>query len=490
MAIGKKACSEIISMQNRDRNLKDAAVRRIVETQCRIAVLDQAGPHLNAVLEWNPDADGIAAGLDRERAEIGVSGPLHGIPVLLKDNIGTGDAMHTTAGSLALADRYAPADAMVASRLRSAGAVLCGKTNMTELANFMTENMPNGYSSRGGTVRHAWKENGDPSGSSTGSAVAVAAGYVPLAVGTETCGSIISPAIQAGIAALKPTVGWVSRNGIIPISPSQDTAGPMARTVRDCALAFSIMAGYDPADPVTETCIGRSVPGLLDCSAHEGGLAGIRLGIFLQDENGTETKFPAFHAALGILEKLGAELVPFAPPPVDEKDMLEVLLHEFRPAFDATLREDAQSVRTMADLAAFNLQHPASCLQYGQIWIDKALALHRPMLTEAYSDARGRIRTALVELERRFTEGNAELSGAKGGLDAVVSPNGLFVFPVTGAPALTFPVGFDESAGIPVPLVLNGLPFSEAKLFGIGAALEDAVRAEWQPVWPFSSYAR
>jgi amidase len=442
----------------------------LAETQKRIAAYDHAGPALNAVLEWNPEAGGIAAALEWEYSQKGRRSSLHGVPVLLKDNIGTADGMHTSAGTLALADRFAPRDSFVASRLWAAGAVLCGKSNMTELANFMTDSMPNGYSSRGGQVLHAWKEGSDPSGSSTGSAVAVAAGYVRLAIGTETCGSIISPAGEAGIVGLKPTVGWVSRSGILPIAPSQDTAGPMARTVADCALAFSILAGYDADDASTGLGAGRAVPGIDCCGVRPEGLKGIRLGLYPLDGEDKPIKQEAFFTAVKHLKSLGAEIIPYSPPAGSGRHMMAVLTHEFRMAMDAALRSDAGSMRTLAAIAAYNEAHAVECLKYGQTNILAALALPRPMLTAEYVEARRTAQDALLALEKSFGEME---------LDAVVSMSGLMAFPVTGCPALTLPVGID--CGLPVPITLNGLPFSEGKLLAIGSALETAIGGDFRP---------
>src|SRR3989441_5440183 len=217
----------------------------------RIEAYDRRGPHLNAVLEVNPEALEIAEALDRERASTGSRGPLHGIPVLLKDNIATADRLHTSAGSLALGECVAPRDAFLVTRLREAGAVLLGKTNMTEWANFMTTGMPAGYSSRGGQVINPYGTDLGPGGSSSGSGVAVAAGFCTVAVGTETSGSILAPANQNSVVAIKPTVGLVSRSGIIPIAASQDTAGPFARTVTDVAIFLGALTGVDPRDRAT-----------------------------------------------------------------------------------------------------------------------------------------------------------------------------------------------------------------------------------------------
>src|SRR6059036_3557801 len=217
----------------------------------RVEAYDRSGPRLNAVLEVNPDAREIAEALDRERASSGDRGPLHGIPVLLKDNICTADRLHTSAGSLAFKDVVALRDAFLVTRLREAGAVILGKTNMTEWANFMTTGMPAGYSSRGGQVVNPYEAALSPGGSSSGSAVAVTADLCTVAVGTETSGSILSPANQNSVVGIKPTVGLVSRSGIVPIAASQDTAGPLARTVADAAALLGVLARADPGDRAT-----------------------------------------------------------------------------------------------------------------------------------------------------------------------------------------------------------------------------------------------
>lgn len=454
--------SIILNMQNACEQGEDCALTWLEQTQGQISIKDKTGIKLNAVLEWNTEAEKIARALDQERNIKGPRTLLHGIPILLKDNIDTGDSMHTSAGSLALADRFAYKDAFVATKLRQAGAVICGKTNMTEFANYLTDNMPCGYSSRGGQVRHALKADADPLGSSTGSAVAVAAGYVPLAIGTETCGSIISPAAVAGITALKPTVGWVSRSGIIPISPSMDVPGPMARTVRDCAIAFSIMAGYDPEDPVTSLCIGRQIPGLGQCDLYSQGLKGVRLGIFYLDGEDKPMNYSAFYKAEKLLKSMGAEIVEFKPPKNGGRGIKTLTINEYRPAMDVALQKGTGRVRTMADIAAYNIAHAEECLKYGQIRIERALAIEEPMKSDDYIQSLRIKDDVLQELEESFK---------KHSLDAVISLRGLLAFPVTGSPALTLPVGIDEE-GLPVSIVFNGLPFSEGKLLAIGAALE------------------
>ena len=226
----------------------------------RIAEIDRGGPGLGAVIEVNPDAEAIARELDRERAGKGPRGPLHGIPVLIKDNIDTADRMETTAGSLALVGARPQRDAFIVRRLRAAGAVILGKTNLSEWANFRSTHSTSGWSGRGGQTRNPYALDRNPSGSSSGSAVAVSANLVAVAVGTETDGSIVSPSSVCGIVGLKPTVGLVSRSGIVPIAHSQDTAGPMARTVADAALLLNVLAGPDPDDPATQAGKGHGVP--------------------------------------------------------------------------------------------------------------------------------------------------------------------------------------------------------------------------------------
>src|SRR5213592_1455075 len=276
----------------------------------RIEAYDRRGPRLNAVLEVNPEALEIAEALDSERASGRVRGPLHGVPLFLKDNIATADHLHTSAGSLALGECVAPRDAFLVTRLREAGAVILGKTNMTEWANFMTTGMPAGYSSRGGQVVNPYEAALSPGGSSSGSAVAVTADLCTVAVGTETSGSILSPANQNSVVGIKPTVGLVSRSGIIPIATSQDTAGPLARTVADAATLLGALTGVDPLDRVTRASRAhahRDYTPFLDPR----GLAGARLGVpravFFERLNAAEVSL--IDTALRELRDAGAVVV-------------------------------------------------------------------------------------------------------------------------------------------------------------------------------------
>src|SRR5262245_50555968 len=277
----------------------------------RIDTYDRAGPRLNSVLETNPEAVEIAALLDRERTATGSRGPLHGIPVLLKDNIASADRLHTSAGSLAFKEFIAPRDAFLVARLREAGAVILGKANMTEWANYMTTNMPAGYSSRGGQVVNPYRADLPPGGSSSGSAVAVAAGLCTIAVGTETSGSILSPGNQNAVVGIKPTVGLVSRSGIAPISATQDTAGPFGRTVADAATLLGALTGVDPLDRATRASGQRARSDYIRFLVDAGGLAGARIGVpravFFDTVSAAEAAVIA--TALKTLRDLGAELI-------------------------------------------------------------------------------------------------------------------------------------------------------------------------------------
>jgi amidase len=248
----------ITELQTRIESGELTSASLVEECVDRIERLDSAGPRLNSVLELNPEALAIARALDSERRSRGPRGPLHGIPILLKDNVDTADRMTTTAGSLAMAGSIPPRDSWVARRLREAGAVLLGKANMSEWANFRSSRSTSGWSSRGGQTLNPYALDRNPCGSSSGSAVAVAAGLCPVAIGTETDGSIICPAQTNGVVGIKPTVGLVSRAGIIPIAHSQDTAGPLTRTVADAAVVLGALTGVDPLDPATESGRGKT----------------------------------------------------------------------------------------------------------------------------------------------------------------------------------------------------------------------------------------
>ncbi len=339
----------------------------------RVEAYDRSGPRHNAVLEVNPQAREIAEALDRERASGGIRGPLHGIPLFLKDNIATADRLHTSAGSLALKDCFAPRDAFLVTRLRAAGAVILGKANMTEWANFMTTGMPAGYSSRGGQVKNPYGESLSPGGSSSGSAVAVAAGLCTVAVGTETSGSILSPANWNSVVGIKPTLGLVSRSGIVPIAASQDTAGPFARTVADAAILLGAMTGVDASDRATRAS-RRHAPGDYTDFLSAKGLEGVRLGVprAVFFERLAAAEAPVIDAALRALGDLGATLAD----PADIATAREVsdfrsdvTLYEFKRDLNRYLQGlgEASPIRSLRALIRFNEARPQEMLRFGQV---------------------------------------------------------------------------------------------------------------------------
>ncbi|HLM72957.1 MAG TPA: amidase, partial [Polyangiaceae bacterium] len=349
----------IRELQARMESGQDSARSLVTKYLERIDALNAKGPELRAVIEINPEAAAVAEALDAERKSKGPRGPLHGIPILLKDNIETADKMSTTAGSLALEGSIAARDAGIAARLREAGAVLLGKANMSEWANFRSTRSTSGWSARGGQCRNPYALDRNPSGSSSGSAVAAAASLAAAAVGTETDGSIVSPASICSIAGIKPTLGLLSRGGIIPISHSQDTAGPMARSVADAAILLGAMVGEDGRDALSREGAAR---GLRDYtgSLDPNGLKGARLGVARKKLFGQSAKVDkVIEEALSDLQKLGAELVdPVDIPTIggfDDSELL-VLLYEFKADLNvylATLGPGAR-VKSLAELIAWN----------------------------------------------------------------------------------------------------------------------------------------
>ena len=466
--------------------------------QARIRALDQTGPRLKAVIELNPDALAMAQVLDAERRAGKVRGPLHGIPVLIKDNLDTADAMKTTAGSLALANAPAPKDdAFVVQRLRAAGAIILGKTNLSEWANFRSTRSSSGWSGRGGQTHNPYALDRSPSGSSSGSAVAVAASLCALAVGTETDGSIVSPANANGIVGLKPTVGLVSRQGIIPISHSQDTAGPMARTVWDAALLLGVLAGTDPQDSATREADARREQDYTRRLAKDG-LQGARLGV-VKNLLGVHAQVDAvLQPALAVLKAQGAVLVEVELKSAAYDDAeFEVLLYEFKAGLNGYLAGRGGAVKDLAGLMAFNEAHRAEELPFfGQEILSQAQA-KGPLTDPAYLKAL----TTCAQARQDIT---ALLDGQQ--LQALVGPTGgpawltdhlngdssslSFSSPaaVAGYPHLTVPAGF--ASGLPVGLSLVGAPWQEGLLLRLGYAFEQALGARRPPRFAPSCLAR
>jgi amidase len=457
----------------------------------RIATVDG---QLRSVLETNPEALAQADALDAERKAGKMRGPLHGIPVLLKDNIATKDRMHTTAGSLALVDGVVPADAFLVSRLREAGAVLLGKTQLSEWANFRSRPSSSGWSGRGGQCRNPYALNRSPSGSSSGSGAATAANLCAVAVGTETDGSIVSPSAASALVGVKPTVGLVSRSGVVPISHSQDTAGPMARSVRDAALLLGVLAGPDPKDAATQA---RGAHFGVDYTAQlkRESLKGARLGI---PRTGYFGYSPATDAlmeeALRVLKAEGAVLVDPVSLPGPGKlgdPELEVLLYEFRADLEQYLRGLGGSApKTVAELITFNEKHADTELRYfGQETFLQAVK-KGPLTDPAYRKAR-------AACERLSRKEGIDATMAKHRLDALVAPTqgpawlidlvngdsdaGGCSTPaaVAGYPHVTLPLG--QVRGLPVGISFFGRAWSEARLLGLAYAFEQAHPARRPP---------
>ncbi|HEX8071818.1 MAG TPA: amidase [Pyrinomonadaceae bacterium] len=461
----------------------------------RIAEIDKRGPALNAVIELNPDAEAIAAALDRERKEGRVRGPLHGVPVLIKDNIDTHDRMRTTAGSLALAASTPPRDATVAARLRDAGAVILGKTNLSEWANFRSSRSTSGWSGRGGQTRNPYALDRNPCGSSSGSGVAAAASLCAIAVGTETDGSVVCPSSASGLVGLKPTLGLVSRAGIIPIAHSQDTAGPMARTVADAAALLNALAGgVDPRDPVTRALAVRAVPDYTK-ALDAGGLRGARIGVARKFFGFNERVDALMEDAIVVLKRAGATVIDPAEITTAGKfddTELEVLFYEFKADLNAYLASlgPQAPVRSLKEIIAFNEQHRAEEMPYfGQDLMIKAEA-KGPLTTRAYRLARAK--------NHRFARAEGiDATLTKHRLDALVAPTGGPVWPtdlvngdhftggystpsaVAGYPHVTVPAGFVY--GLPVGLSFFAGAWSEAALLKFAYAFEQATRLRRPP---------
>ncbi len=460
----------------------------------RIAAIDAAGPTLRSVIEVNPDALAIADRLDAERKGGKVRGPLHGIPVLIKDNIDSADRMATTAGSLALVGLSAPRDAHILERLREAGAVLLGKTNLSEWANFRSTHSTSGWSGRGGQTRNPYVLDRNPCGSSSGTGSAISASLAAVGVGTETDGSIICPSAINGIVGIKPTVGLVSRNGIIPISATQDTAGPMARTVADAAVLLGVLAGFDDRDVATATGKGRGAEDyskFLDASA----LKGARIGVARNMAGFSKVVDEVFDAAIAAMKKAGTTIVdPADVPTVGKYDDAEneVLLYEFKDGINAYLasRGNTTTMKSLEDLIAFNKKNASQEMPwFGQEQFERAQA-RGPLTDTKYLDALKACRT----LSR--AQGIDTVMG-KHRLDAIIAPSNGPSWPtdllngdhitggntsvaaVAGYPSITVPMGF--ASELPLGLSIIGGAWTEGRLIGLAYAFEQATHARRAP---------
>nr|WP_250063340.1 amidase [Stenotrophomonas mori] len=458
----------------------------------RIALLDHAGPTLRSVVEINPDARREAAQRDAERRAGRVRGPLHGMPILLKDNIGA-TPMHNTAGSLALKDFRPERDAFLVQRLRQAGAVILGKTNLSEWANFRSPRSTSGWSAVGGQTRNPYALDHNPCGSSSGSAVAVAASLAAAAVGTETDGSIVCPAAVNGIVGFKPTVGLVSRDGIIPLSFSQDTAGPMARTVADAALLLGAMAGRDEADPATAATPGRAV---YDYGArlHGDALRGARIGVLRNALSDHPAIRPVLDQAVATLRAAGATVVETRLVNEDAwaRDELTVLLHEFKAGLERYFREWRTPVDSLDAVIAFNRAHASRELAFfGQELLEQARdsgSLNDPAYIAARANARRLAGPEGIDATLRADRLDALVAATSGPAwltalgDGDGYPDGNYgAAAVAGYPSLSVPMG--HANGLPLGLLFMGGAWSDARLLELGHTYEQLTRARRPPTF-------
>jgi amidase len=456
-------------------------------THAYLERIEAVDPLLGAVLETNPDALEVADLLDAERRSNGPRGPLHGIPVLVKDNVDTAERMRTTAGSFALGDVRPERDAFVVRRLREAGAVVLGKANLSEWANFRSTRSSSGWSARGGQCRNPYALDRSPCGSSSGSGAAVAANLCAVAIGSETDGSIVCPSSVNGIVGIKPTVGLVSRSGIVPVAHSQDTAGPMARTVADAAALLSALAGVDGDDAATADA--RIEP---DYGAFVGadGLRGARLGVARNLAGFSDRVDRVFDDALAAMRELGAELIdPVEIAHVSELDdpELEVLLYEFKADVEAYLAglPPEQPYRTLADLIGFNEEHAdIEMPHFGQEHFEKANE-KGPLTERAYLDA-------LATCRRLSRDEGLDAVFERHRVDAIVAPSNAPAWltdyangdhyvggnstpaAVAGYPNVTVPAGF--AFDLPLGISFMGKPWSEGTLIRFASAFEHATR--------------
>ena len=474
---------------------RESAASLVTKYLARMDAVDKNGPTVNAVIERNPDALRIARELDAERRAKGPRGPLHGIPVLMKDNIDTADRMTTTAGSLALEGSIAARDAFIAGRLRAAGAVILGKTNMSEWANYRSTHSVSGWSGRGGQTRNPYALDRNPCGSSSGTGAGLAANLAVLGIGSETDGSIVCPASMNGIVGIKPTLGLWSRSGIIPISHNQDTAGPMARTLRDAALLLGALAGEDARDSATSGSAGHAMPDytkFLDPN----GLKGTRLGVArrFMGSNAAVDKF--FESLFAEMKQQGAEIIDPADLPPEERHRPSpegvVLSHDFKAdlnAYLAGLGPNAR-VKTLADVIAFNEAHRDREMPwFGQELMTEAEATG-PLTEQVYLDA-------VAAAKKSGREDGIDGVVKKFQVDAIIAPTagpswltdwvngdadtGGCSTPaaVAGYPHITIPAGFVD--GLPIGMSFYGPAWSEPTLLKIAYGFEQATKARRPP---------
>jgi amidase len=457
----------------------------------RIEEVDKSGPAINSVIEVNPDALSIAEGLDKERKEGKVRGPLHGIPVLIKDNIDTGDKMMTTAGSLALVGNKASQDAFIVKLLRDAGAVLLGKTNLSEFANFRSSHSTSGWSSRGGQTKCPYVLNRNPSGSSAGTGSAVAASLCVLGIGTETDGSIVSPSSVNGLVGIKPTVGLWSRSGIIPISATQDTAGPMARTVKDAAILLGALAGVDNSDAVTRQSNGKAQK---DYTTYldTGALKGMRLGFDKSTLRGIPDMVALVNKTLDLLKAQGATIVEIdLSKPISALGDAEfaVLQYEFKDGLNKYLAGANAPVKSLKEVIAFNNEHEATAMPFFKQETLISSEEKGDLNSKEYTDALAKSTSARKIIDDLLQSNNLDaICGPTNGpaccIDLVNGDydNGVSLSSpaaMAGYPHITVPMGIVHN--LPVGFSFFSTAYDEPKIIALGYAFEQATKQRKAP---------
>jgi amidase len=476
--------------------------RQIVDNYLRrIDAIDKRGPTLRSVIEINQDALSIAEALDEERRTKGPRGPLHGIPVLIKDNIDTADRMMTTAGSLALEGSTPSRDAFLVQRLRAAGVVILGKTNLSEWANFRSTHSTSGWSGRGGQVKNPYALDRNPCGSSSGTGAAIAANFAAIGVGTETDGSIVCPSGANALVGIKPTLGLISRSGVVPIAHSQDTAGPMARTVADAAALLAAMTGVDPADAETRRSrqyTGRDYTKSLDANALKGARIGVARRHYFGYSDATDR---IIDQAIADMKTQGAVIIdPANIPTASKMDACEneVLLYEFKADINKYLSaRKGDRVQSLQDLIDFNTREKDREMQFFGQELFISAQKKGPLTTPAY-------RTALAKCRSLARAQGIDLVVGQHRLDALVAPTGSPAWTtdlvngdhftgasstpaaVAGYPSITVPAGY--AFGLPVGLSFIGTAWSEPKLIALAYAYEQATKhrkpPEFKPTVP------
>jgi amidase len=445
----------------------------VLEYMNRIAKIDQGDIKYNSVLELNPDALNIASVLDKERANGKVRGLMHGIPILLKDNINTNDKMHTTAGSLALKNNFANYDATITTKLRESGAIILGKANLTEFANFMSYNMRNGYSSLGNEVLCPFNIDEDPSGSSAGSAVSVSLNLAPVSIGTETGGSIMSPAAKNGVVGIKPTLGLVSRTGIVPISSTLDTAGPIAKSVTDAAILLSVISSNDISDPITNEKEDKYIDytKFLDKDA----LIGARIGIDkTRYDKLSKAAKATFDTNIDIMEKAGAVII--SDLNIEQTDFIfYVMKYEFKRNFNnylSTLGTNTK-IKTLKEIIEFNRNNDTLCLKYGQQLLeDCEYNTSGRMNEEEYFKGIKEREDTIIKIDKIFKDNS---------LDILYFANYTSLGPHCGYPTMTIPTGI-QANNIPIGSYFLAPKYKEENLIKIGYALEQIIKKRVNPL--------